>query len=178
MSVTNTSTAGAGGAAGTAELAVVSHFINGQIVEGTSGQVARRVSFASKSDVDRAVAAAAAAFPQWAAFPPLRRARILTRFRELMERDIVRLARIITSEHGKVASDAKGEMTIEDDNDDYWEAVYSMNLGRYKVYEKNPNDPPSWPLIPVTNAPQARSATVTCHGQPVTVAWFVRSYVA
>jgi malonate-semialdehyde dehydrogenase (acetylating)/methylmalonate-semialdehyde dehydrogenase len=109
------------GATGTAELATVSHFINGQIVEGTSGRfgevsnpalghVARRVAFASRADVDRAVAAAAAAFPQWAASPPLRRARILTRFRELMERDLTRLAKIITSEHGKVLSDAKGEM--------------------------------------------------------------------
>src|SRR5262245_5460760 len=89
------------GAPSTAELAAVSHFINGQIVEGTSGrfgevsnpalgQIARRVAFASKADVDRAIAAAAAAFPQWAASPPLRRARILTRFRELMERDLAR----------------------------------------------------------------------------------------
>jgi malonate-semialdehyde dehydrogenase (acetylating)/methylmalonate-semialdehyde dehydrogenase len=122
MSASNTSAADAGqGAAGTAELAVVSHFINGQIAEGTSGrtgevsnpalgQVARRVAFASKAEVDRAIAAAAAAYPQWAASPPLRRARILTRFRELMERDLTRLARIITSEHGKVLSDAKGEV--------------------------------------------------------------------
>jgi malonate-semialdehyde dehydrogenase (acetylating)/methylmalonate-semialdehyde dehydrogenase len=109
------------GAAATADLAVVSHYINGQVVEGTSGrfgdvsnpalgQVARRVAFASKAEVDSAIAAAAAAFPAWAGSPPLRRARILTRFRELMDRDITRLAQIITSEHGKVLSDAKGEM--------------------------------------------------------------------
>ena len=122
MSASNTSAAGAVQDAGrAAELAVVSHFINGQIVEGTSGRsgevsnpalgrVARRVAFASTAEVGQAIAAAAAAFPQWAASPPLRRARVLTRFRELMERDLTRLARIITSEHGKVLSDAKGEV--------------------------------------------------------------------
>jgi malonate-semialdehyde dehydrogenase (acetylating) / methylmalonate-semialdehyde dehydrogenase len=100
---------------------IVSHFIGGQRVEGTSGRhgqiyhpatgrAARRVAFASTSEVDRAIDAAAAAFPAWAAAPPLRRARILNRFRELIERDQARLAAIITSEHGKVLSDAKGEV--------------------------------------------------------------------
>jgi malonate-semialdehyde dehydrogenase (acetylating)/methylmalonate-semialdehyde dehydrogenase len=102
-------------------LPVVPHFIGGRGVTGTSdrfgevfnpatGKLARRVAFATKADVQAAVAAAAAAFPQWAAAPPLRRARILNRFRELAERDLTRLAAIITSEHGKVASDAAGEM--------------------------------------------------------------------
>src|SRR5688572_7630506 len=98
-------------------LPVVPHFIGGRTVEGTSGRfgdvynpakraLARRVAFANKAEVNEAVAAAAEAFPQWAAAPPLRRARILNRFRELLERDLTRLAAIITSEHGKVASDA------------------------------------------------------------------------
>ena len=102
-------------------LPVVPHFIGGRPVEGRSGRfgdvynpatgtLARRVAFAGKAEVDEAVAAATAAFPQWAAAPPLRRARILNRFRELLERDITRLAAIITAEHGKVASDAAGEM--------------------------------------------------------------------
>ena len=99
----------------------VPHFIGGQLVEGPSGRFgqvytpslgrsARRVAFANKSEVDRAIDAAAAAFPEWSASPPLRRARILNRFRELLERDQARLASIITSEHGKVLSDAKGEV--------------------------------------------------------------------
>jgi malonate-semialdehyde dehydrogenase (acetylating)/methylmalonate-semialdehyde dehydrogenase len=105
----------------TSSLPVVPHFIGGRPVEGTSGRygevynpatgtLARRVSFASAAEVNAAVAAASAAFPQWAAAPPLRRARILSRFRELLERNVTRLAAIITSEHGKVASDAAGEM--------------------------------------------------------------------
>ena len=96
-------------------------FIGGQTVEASSGRfgtvyhpssgkAARRVGFASKADVARAIGAAAAAFPGWAAAPPLRRARILNRFRELIERDQAKLAAIITSEHGKVLSDAKGEV--------------------------------------------------------------------
>jgi malonate-semialdehyde dehydrogenase (acetylating)/methylmalonate-semialdehyde dehydrogenase len=99
----------------------VPHFVNGQAVEGMSGRhgdvcnpalgaVARRVAFASQREVDDAVAAAARASAEWADLPPLRRARILTRFRELLERDLSRLAAIVTAEHGKVFSDAKGEV--------------------------------------------------------------------
>ncbi len=100
---------------------VISHFIGGQDVKGASGRfgdvynpalgkLSARVSFASKAEVDRAVEVAAAAFPKWAELPPLRRARILNRFRELLEQNQDRLAAIITSEHGKVLSDAKGEV--------------------------------------------------------------------
>jgi malonate-semialdehyde dehydrogenase (acetylating)/methylmalonate-semialdehyde dehydrogenase len=83
---------------------------SGPVYHPSSGKAARRVAFASASDVARAIDAAAAAFPAWAAFPPLRRARILNRFRELIERDSAQLAALITSEHGKVLSDAKGEV--------------------------------------------------------------------
>ena len=55
--------------------------------------------------------AAAAAFPAWAATPPLTRARILFKFRELLDREAGALARLITDEHGKVLSDAAGEVT-------------------------------------------------------------------
>jgi malonate-semialdehyde dehydrogenase (acetylating) / methylmalonate-semialdehyde dehydrogenase len=102
-------------------LETMPHFIGGRPVDGTSGRfgqvynpalgtLARRVSFASQAEVEQAIDAASAAFPQWAASPPLRRARILNRFRELLERDMTRLAGIITAEHGKVLSDAKGEV--------------------------------------------------------------------
>jgi malonate-semialdehyde dehydrogenase (acetylating)/methylmalonate-semialdehyde dehydrogenase len=99
----------------------IPHFIGGRSVEGTSGrsgpvynpalgQPARHVAFASAAEVESAVDAAYAAFPDWAASPPLRRARILNRFRDLLERDMTRLAAIITAEHGKVLSDARGEV--------------------------------------------------------------------
>ena len=102
-------------------LPLTTHFIGGQAHEGTSGRfgdiynpatgrLARRVSMANTADVHAAVAAAAAAFPAWAAAPPLRRARVLNRFRDLVEKNLTSLAAIITSEHGKVASDAAGEV--------------------------------------------------------------------
>ncbi len=100
---------------------VVPHFIGGKTVKGTSGRfgnvynpalgkVARKVEFANKTEVDSAVQAAAAAFPDWSVLPPLRRARILNRFLGLLEKNLDRAARIIVSEHGKVISDARGEM--------------------------------------------------------------------
>lgn len=100
----------------------IPHWIGGEAVEGSSGRfgdvfnpatgaVQARVPLANASELERAVAAAKAAFPAWAAFPPLRRARVLFRFRELMEQNLDKLAALITSEHGKVLSDAKGEAT-------------------------------------------------------------------
>ena len=100
----------------------VQHFINGKRVDGSSGrwgdvfnpatgERARRVALAGAGEVDEAVKAAAAAFPAWAATPPLTRARVLFKFRELIERDADALARLITDEHGKVLSDARGEVT-------------------------------------------------------------------
>jgi malonate-semialdehyde dehydrogenase (acetylating)/methylmalonate-semialdehyde dehydrogenase len=69
------------------------------------------VALASRADVDAAVKAAQAAFPAWAATPPLIRARIMFRLRDLLERNASALAAIITAEHGKVLSDALGEVT-------------------------------------------------------------------
>jgi len=100
----------------------VNHFINGKIVAGTSGRFgdvfnpatgerARRVALADAGEVDAAVKAATGAFPDWAATPPLTRARVLFRFRELLDRHADEFARIVTDEHGKVLSDAKGEVT-------------------------------------------------------------------
>jgi malonate-semialdehyde dehydrogenase (acetylating)/methylmalonate-semialdehyde dehydrogenase len=76
-----------------------------------SGQVRVHVPLASAEQVDVAVASARAAFPEWSSQPPLRRARVLFRFRELFEARLEDIARLITAEHGKVFSDAKGEAT-------------------------------------------------------------------
>jgi malonate-semialdehyde dehydrogenase (acetylating)/methylmalonate-semialdehyde dehydrogenase len=76
-----------------------------------TGQVQALVPLASRAELDAAVAAAQAAFPEWSAQPPLRRARVLFRFRELFEQRLDDFARLITSEHGKVLSDARGEAT-------------------------------------------------------------------
>src|SRR5262250_3918917 len=100
----------------------VHHYIQGKLTEGASGrwgdvynpatgEKSRRVAFAGAGEVDRTVKAAAAAFPGWSATPPLTRARILFKFLELLNRDHDALAHLITSEHGKVLSDAQGELT-------------------------------------------------------------------
>ena len=99
----------------------IGHFIGGKAVAGTSGrtadvfnpasgEVTGKVALASVAEVDAAVEAANAAWPAWASMPPLRRARVMFKFKELLERDRQEFAAIITSEHGKVLSDADGEL--------------------------------------------------------------------
>ena len=82
----------------------------GVVTNPATGDTVRMVPHAGADDVAAAVAAATTALPSWRATPPLRRARILTRFRELMERDRDALARLICEEHGKVLADASGEV--------------------------------------------------------------------
>src|ERR1051325_6815344 len=100
----------------------ISHFINGKRIDSASGrsgdvfnpatgEKVRRVACANAADIDSAVKAAAAAFPGWAATPPLTRARILFKFLEILAREHDALARVISEEHGKVFSDARGEIT-------------------------------------------------------------------
>jgi malonate-semialdehyde dehydrogenase (acetylating)/methylmalonate-semialdehyde dehydrogenase len=83
----------------------------GEVTNPATGEVVRHVPLANAADVDAAVHAATNAFPAWRAQPPLRRARILMRFRELMEAHKKDLARIVTQEHGKTLADAEGSIT-------------------------------------------------------------------
>jgi malonate-semialdehyde dehydrogenase (acetylating) / methylmalonate-semialdehyde dehydrogenase len=83
----------------------------GDVFNPASGEVARRVALGGAAEVDAAAAAAAAAFPDWAATPPLSRARVMFKFRDILERRADEMARLITAEHGKVLSDARGEVT-------------------------------------------------------------------
>jgi malonate-semialdehyde dehydrogenase (acetylating)/methylmalonate-semialdehyde dehydrogenase len=75
-----------------------------------TGEQTASVSLASTAEVNEAIAVAKKAFPAWAATPPLRRARILNKFLGLLDARTDELAAVITSEHGKVLSDAKGEI--------------------------------------------------------------------
>ncbi|WP_420868187.1 CoA-acylating methylmalonate-semialdehyde dehydrogenase [Collimonas pratensis] len=99
----------------------INHFINGAPVTGRSerysdvynpatGAVVAQVALASAKEVEQAVADALAAFPAWSETSPLRRARIMFKFKELLEQNHDKLAALITREHGKVFSDAKGEV--------------------------------------------------------------------
>jgi malonate-semialdehyde dehydrogenase (acetylating)/methylmalonate-semialdehyde dehydrogenase len=100
----------------------VGHFINGRAVPSVSGRrqpvfnpatgaVARQVALGSVDEVGAAVAAAKAAFPAWADTPPIRRARIMNVFLGLLNQHRDTLAAMITAEHGKVFTDAQGEVT-------------------------------------------------------------------
>jgi malonate-semialdehyde dehydrogenase (acetylating) / methylmalonate-semialdehyde dehydrogenase len=101
--------------------ATLSHWIGGEPTKGgnartqdvfnpATGEVARQVALGGAAEVDHAVKSAAAAFQSWADTPPIRRARILNRFLALLNEHRDELANIITSEHGKVFSDAQGEV--------------------------------------------------------------------
>src|SRR5689334_20209053 len=98
------------------------HWIGGRHEPGNSGRagdvfnpslgvVAARVALASEPDVDAAVRSARGAFAGWAATPALKRARVMFRFKEIVESRRAELARLIASEHGKLVSDAAGEVT-------------------------------------------------------------------
>src|SRR6204780_486893 len=120
----------------------VPHWIAGKAVAGTSGrtgkvynpatgQVQAVVPLANRAELDAAVAAAQAAFPEWSAQPPLRRARVMFRFRELFEQRMDDFARIITSEHGKVLSDAKGEVTRGLENIEFATGIPQLLKGEF-----------------------------------------------
>ena len=76
-----------------------------------TGAIAREVALATSAEVDAAVTSATAALPGWSQTPPVRRARVLAAFLALLNEQRDALARLITSEHGKVFSDAQGEVT-------------------------------------------------------------------
>ncbi|HEY9446614.1 MAG TPA: CoA-acylating methylmalonate-semialdehyde dehydrogenase [Burkholderiales bacterium] len=82
----------------------------GEVTDPASGAVTRKVPLCNAADVDAAVKTAQAAFPAWRATPPLRRARVLMKYRELVEAHRDELARLITAEHGKTLPDATGSV--------------------------------------------------------------------
>lgn len=100
----------------------VKNFINGittesqsqritQIFNPATGQAIKQVKLSTPEEVNQAITAASKAFPIWSQYSPLRRARILFKFKALLEENFDELARIISTEHGKIYSDAVGELT-------------------------------------------------------------------
>ncbi|MEM1381704.1 MAG: CoA-acylating methylmalonate-semialdehyde dehydrogenase [Pseudomonadota bacterium] len=99
----------------------VTHFIGGERVEGQSGRwneitdpntglVQARAPLASRAEVGAAVKAAEAALPTWSAVNPQKRARVMFEFKRLVERDMDQLTEMLSSEHGKVIADSKGDL--------------------------------------------------------------------
>jgi malonate-semialdehyde dehydrogenase (acetylating)/methylmalonate-semialdehyde dehydrogenase len=104
-----------------AKVRPLSHFFGGKHVAGesgrfgdvfnpTTGALAARVPLASKAEVERVIADAKEAFAGWSETSPVTRARVMFRFKELVERNMDELALLVSSEHGKVLSDAKGSV--------------------------------------------------------------------
>src|SRR5215218_10182548 len=98
----------------------IDHFIDGSIFSSGSresdvfdpnqGSVQAKVRLGSAADLQKAVDAANAALPGWSATNPQRRARVMFKFKELVEANMEDLARTLSSEHGKVIADAKGDI--------------------------------------------------------------------
>ncbi len=99
----------------------ISHFVNGATFTGSSGrfgdvfnpntgEVQARVQLATPAELDLAVQAAQAAFPAWSATNPQRRARVMFEFKRLVEANMQDLAELLSSEHGKVIADSKGDI--------------------------------------------------------------------
>ena len=101
---------------------LIQHFVDGRVFKGTSkrsgkvfnpatGEQSSEVSFATTNDVNKTVSVAKKAFLNWSQKTPLFRARVLFKFKELIEKNSDELTKIIVSEHGKVYEDAKGSLT-------------------------------------------------------------------
>ena len=114
----------------------IGHLIDGQLVtraertqpvfNPATGQSTTSVALASKATVQDAIASAERAFPAWRNTPPLKRARVLSKLKVLLEENADRIAAMITAEHGKVLSDAHGELQRGIENVEY--ASYAPEL--------------------------------------------------
>ena len=101
---------------------LLEHFVGGKLISGSSdrkskvfnpstGEQESEVRLASKADLDQAVEIAKKAFETWSLKPALQRARVMFKFKELIEKNTDELTKLIVSEHGKVYEDAKGSLT-------------------------------------------------------------------
>src|SRR4051812_49836209 len=125
-----------------ADVGRVSHWIDGRLVEGTSGRRGpvfnpatgrqeKWVDFASVEEVDAAAAAASAAFPAWRSTSLSRRTEIMFRIRNLVDQHRKEIAGFITAEHGKVAGDALGEVARGLENLEFACGVPHLMKGDY-----------------------------------------------
>ncbi|MFT5676052.1 MAG: malonate-semialdehyde dehydrogenase (acetylating)/methylmalonate-semialdehyde dehydrogenase [Paraglaciecola sp.] len=124
----------------------IKHFINGQDIDEkkryqdvynpASGMVVGKVALASNQMVEHAITSAKAAFPAWRATPPLKRAQVMFRFKQLLEQHSSEICELLTTEHGKVTDDAFGELSRGIENVEYacgapelLKGEYSRNVG-------------------------------------------------
>ena len=117
-------------------LPTIQHLIDGQLVSGgvrtadvfnpATGQAEKRVLLADKLTVEQAIASAHAAYPAWRATPPLKRARVMSKLKVLLEDNADAICALVTAEHGKVLSDSMGELQRGIENVEY--ASYAPEL--------------------------------------------------
>ncbi|MFV3090914.1 CoA-acylating methylmalonate-semialdehyde dehydrogenase [Pseudomonas sp. GW6] len=110
-------------------MSIVGHLINGElrtdasrtqdIFNPATGLAEKQLALAPKATVEEAIAAAEAAFPQWRDTPPIKRARVMFRFKELLEQHADEICRLIGQEHGKIVHDAAGELQRGIENVEY-----------------------------------------------------------
>ena len=110
-------------------MATVGHFINGQLTTDgertqdvynpSTGAVSKQVALASKATVEEAIAAAQAAFPAWRNTPAIKRARVMFKFKDLLEQNADKICQMIGEEHGKISHDAAGELQRGIENVEY-----------------------------------------------------------
>ncbi|MBT6319643.1 MAG: CoA-acylating methylmalonate-semialdehyde dehydrogenase [Porticoccaceae bacterium] len=117
-------------------MTVVGHLINGQMTTATertqdvynpsTGEVSKQVALASQATVEEAIAAAQAAYPEWRNTPAIKRARVMFKFKDLLEQHADKICALIGEEHGKISHDAAGELQRGIQNVEY--ACYAPEL--------------------------------------------------
>ncbi|GGO76628.1 methylmalonate-semialdehyde dehydrogenase (acylating) [Marinobacterium nitratireducens] len=122
-------------------MTTIGHLINGivqndaartqNVYNPSTGEVSKQVALAGKATVEEAIAAAQAAFPAWRNTPPQKRARIMFRFKELLEQNADEICRLIGEEHGKISHDALGELQRGIENVEYACGVPELLKGEY-----------------------------------------------
>jgi malonate-semialdehyde dehydrogenase (acetylating)/methylmalonate-semialdehyde dehydrogenase len=122
-------------------LSTVGHLIGGKPVQDAersqpvydpaTGRVTRHVGLASRATVLSAIASAQSAFPEWRNTPPIKRARVMFRFKQLLEERAAEICALITSEHGKVIGDAMGELQRGIENVEFAAGAPELLKGEY-----------------------------------------------
>lgn len=122
-------------------LPVIGHLIDGQQVQGghrsqevfnpAKGVAEKRVLLADKTTVEAAIASAEKAYPAWRATPPLKRARVMSRLKNLLESHAEQILELLIAEHGKVVGDAMGEIQRGIENLEYAACVPELLKGEY-----------------------------------------------
>ena len=119
----------------------IGHLINGKtvaedprhqdLINPSTNEKTARVSLASKATVEEAITAAADAYPTWRDVPPIKRARIMFRLKDLLEQNADKICELLTREHGKVLNDALGELQRGIENVEYACGVPELLKGEH-----------------------------------------------